>query len=156
MRYSLFVSYVTGEKYGVFSWALANYTGIVQSDQYILRNVSEAESNRACHIGLRRALRQVAKVHPLIQLTVLFDRGTQEAIVLEIVGGDEARFPSLVSAAKRTLSRFNSVDYGLFSDEDDLRPEEAAVIDDAIDLLDELNWWRYFVTLLKDPKKIIH
>ena len=34
MRYLLFVSYVTDDKHGVFSWALSNYKGIVASDQY--------------------------------------------------------------------------------------------------------------------------
>ena len=160
MRYSLFVSYVTDDKHGVFSWALSNYKGIVASDQYIAPGNAKNDATRVCYIGLRKALRQVVKEHPLIQLTLLFDKGTQEAIAYELAGVESVTYPSLSESTKRVLNRFESHELAAFSDENDLRTEESSVMDDALDLLDEFStfrgWWRLFLRRFTEPHKIIN
>lgn len=159
MKYQLYVSYVVDDRYGVFSWALANYEGVVDSDQYVTRR-SKDDHNRVCHIGLRRALRRSVKHRPVMQLTLFLDKATQDSLAFELAGVSKPKYPSLYQATERSLGRFDSLQLAVFSEEDDLRPVEVGVLDDALQWLDDLNSFgghlQFWKMRLFQPAKIIN
>ncbi|QQK74222.1 hypothetical protein HUG15_00365 [Salicibibacter cibarius] len=160
MKYNLYVSYVENDRHAVVSWLLSDYTGVVDSDIYIVTGKAKQDANRALHIGLTRALRRSAKATGApMQLTLYMDKSVISTIGFELIDVDQPKHDGLLMQTQRSLKRFDSWQGANFSDENDLRPEESAVIDDGMDTLAfsetfkgrcQLLMWR-----LTKPNKVI-
>ncbi|MFD1225496.1 hypothetical protein ACFQ4B_36010, partial [Paenibacillus vulneris] len=88
------------------------------------------------------------------------DETVAEAVCFELLDLNPALYPSLCKTTKRIMRRFSSCELGTFKkDESDASPEEIAVVDEAVDALDQARsisgLLRHYADILLNPIKII-
>lgn len=160
MRYALYIGSAADDKRAAYSWMLVNHTGVVASDVYLTYGERRFDENYGSHAALQKALRKVAQSEGVIQLRLVMDDTIAEAVGFELCGVQAPLYPTICRTTSRILKRFDKYELASFSkDEADASPQEIAVIDDAIDTLQQTatlaGTVRHWRDVLLKPNKII-
>lgn len=160
MQYTLYVGAAADDKRAAYSYLLTNFEGVKGSGVFLTMGERRFDGNYCGHIAIQRALRQAAQSEGVIQLTVVFDETLAEDVGYEMLGVTAPLYPTICRTTRRLMKRFDKCELAAFKkDEADALPQEIAVIDDAIEALEQarsvvgrLEFWRDFIIT---PKKII-
>lgn len=161
MQYSLYIGAASDDKRTAYSWLFVNHAGVVASDVYLTQGERRFDENYGSHIALQRALRKAAQTAGVIQLRLIMDNTIAEAVGFELIEGIQAPlYPTICRTTRRIMRRFNKCELAAFKiDEADASPQEIAVVDDAIDALEQAatlaGTWRLWRDCLLKPNKII-
>ncbi|MYL53314.1 hypothetical protein GLW08_08175 [Pontibacillus yanchengensis] len=142
MKYTLTCTYVEDDKFGVFTWALSNFEGVLHSDSIIALGERKSDRTYCGHIALRRALRQSAKLtEGVVDLTVKLDEGLIEAVGYELLPEvSTPLYPALKETTERALRRFEKYQLAQITEDVDggMSVDEATALDEAEDRLERL------------------
>lgn len=163
MKYTLFISKAEDDRHVTYAYAITDHVKIIDEGVYVAVGKRRNDDNYCGHIALQRALRQaIRKCEGQVRLTVVLDSEMIDDIAYDILGvaGSAPLYPSLCRTTQRIMKRFASCELAaMTTDESDLRPAEASVIDEALNTLDNANTlvgrfktWRDTVI---NPQKII-
>lgn len=161
MQHSLYIGAASDDKRTAYSWLLVNSAGVALFDVYLTQGERRFDENYGSHIALQRALRAAARQEGVVQLRLVMDDSVTDAIGFELVEGVQAPlYPTLCRTTKRIMRRFDKCELATFKrNETDAAPQEIAVVDDAIDTLEQAGTlagtFRYWRDCLLRPNKII-
>jgi len=141
MRHTLYLAKAEDDRYGAYAYAITNFKGTVDQGVYIAVGRRKNDESYCGHIALQRALRQATKkCEGPVQLTIVLDDDLAECVAYEVMSvlGRSPLYPALCRTTQRIMRRFDSAEFAAMTrDESDLRPAEAAVIDDALEALED-------------------
>lgn len=153
MRYTLYIASAADDKRAAYSWLLANHAGIVDKGVYLTQGDRRFDESYSGHIAVQRALRAAARQEGVISLRLSLDTTMAEAVGFEILDAmpQPPLYPALCRTTKRITKRFNAFELASFkADEADASPQEIAVVDDAIDSLDQARTWAGTLRVWRD------
>lgn len=159
MNYTLYLASASNDHHSAYSFLLTNYTGVVDEDVFIAVGDRKFDESYCGHIALQRALRRAAKAEGVINLQIVFDQSVTSPLGYELLGVSPPLYPGLERTTSRILRRFQKVEFASTKPDEDALPEEVAVVDDAVDALEQASTPIGRLILLRDrflkPNKII-
>lgn len=159
MNYTLYLAAASNDRYSVYSFLLANYTGVIDKNVFIAVGERRFDESYCGHIALQRALRRTAQAEGIISLQIVLDQSVTSPLGYELLGASPPLYPGLERTTQRILKRFQKVEFASTKPDEDALPEEIAVVDDAVDALEQVSTPIGRLKLLRDrflkPSKII-
>lgn len=141
MRYTLHIAKAEDDRHATYAYVLSNYSGIIDQSVYIAAGKRKNDESYCGHIAVQRALRQASrKCKGPVQLTIVLDDEMIEGVAYELlsVTGAAPLYPALCRTSQRIMKRFQTAEIAaMTADASDLQPAEAAVIDDALEALED-------------------
>ncbi|MBT2574868.1 hypothetical protein J7E26_13035 [Bacillus sp. ISL-51] len=138
MNYTLYLTQASDDRSAVYSYALHNYEGPQASGVFVATGKRRHDMSYCGHIALQRALRKAAKTEGVISLKLIADNPLMQPVLFETMGIDEQKYPGLCRTTNRLLKRFASHDLAASEfDNDDAAWQEVAVLDEALDALEQ-------------------
>lgn len=162
MRHTLYFTAAGDDKRTAYSFILADHNGLaLDSGVFLAIGVRRHDEAYNGHIALQRALRQSAKHAEVASLHIAFDGELFDPLAYEIMGvNNPPLYPSLCRTTQRIIARFDRYEIGGFEVENCERPVEAAVIDNALQALEDARTLIGRLRVLRDrvvnPTKIIN
>lgn len=159
MKYTLYLASASNDHYSAYSFLLTNYEGVVDEDVFIATGERRFDESYCGHVALQRALRRAAKVDGVISLRIVLDESVTDPLGYEVLDVVAPLYPGLQRTTSRILKRFSKAEFASTKKQDDALPEEIAVVDEAIEALEQvmtpIGKLKLFRDRFLNPNKII-